>query len=320
MANESAVGDSTDAEQQRRAGGGAQILEQEEFASRRAVGRRICAEFDLHDHRGRPQVAGCLKVLRGLQQQGQPLVLLPAGRAPSCVGQPAPLAPDVALAASVPEHLAQVEGLEIELVRKRGERWMGWSDAQRRAYLECVVGLSRFLIRGGCTHLASHVLGRGLRRLPQDFEQRYGYPPWLVETFVQVEQAGTSLRAANFVYVGQTSERGRPDRAQLRAAGVKSIYMYELWAGWRRQWPAQPSRNPLQFNVWRRLRGSSSAALAALATVARGMLAAPQPCAAAPSPTVHSVAYWTGRCRPTYQLLPQTSLPAQSQDTLNETM
>ena len=74
-----------------------------------------------------------------------------------------------------------------------------------------------------------------MRRLPQDFEQRYGYRPWLVETFVQAEQAGTSLRAANFVYIGQTSGRGQPDRAQLRAAGVKSIYMYELWAGWRRQ-------------------------------------------------------------------------------------
>ena len=39
---------------------------------------------------------------------------------------------------------------------------------------------SRFLIRGGCANLASHVLGQVLRRLPQDFRQRYGYSPWLV--------------------------------------------------------------------------------------------------------------------------------------------
>ena len=46
-----------------------------------------------------------------------------------------------------------------------------------------MVGLSRFLIRPGvqCRNLASHVLGRLLRRLPADFEARYGYTPYLVE-------------------------------------------------------------------------------------------------------------------------------------------
>ena len=48
------------------------------------------------------------------------------------------------------------------------ERWMGWSDAQRRAHLDLAVGLSRFLVRGGCANLASHVLGRALRCLPED--------------------------------------------------------------------------------------------------------------------------------------------------------
>ena len=52
------------------------------------------------------------------------------------------------------------------------DRWMGWNAAQRRAHLHRVVGLSRFLIRPGveCRNLASHVLGRLLRRLPADFE------------------------------------------------------------------------------------------------------------------------------------------------------
>jgi hypothetical protein len=31
--------------------------------------------------------------------------------------------------------------------------------------------------------MASHVLGQLLRRLASDFEARYGYAPWLVETF-----------------------------------------------------------------------------------------------------------------------------------------
>ena len=32
-----------------------------------------------------------------------------------------------------------------------------------------------------------------------------GYSPWLVETFCEAGQAGTSLRAANFVHIGRTA-------------------------------------------------------------------------------------------------------------------
>ena len=261
----------------------AAILCQEQFDSRGALGRRVCAEFDFLDHSGRPQVAGCLKALRSLEQTSARIVLPPAvGPRPG--GESAALAEEAALAATVPERLEQVQGLVIEPVTDRAgravwntliahehrqglttfagaqmrylvgsahgwlgalgfaaaalrlaarERWMGWSDAQRRAHLDLVVGLSRFLIRGGCANLASHVLGRVLRRLPEDFRQRYGYSPWLVETFCAAGQAGTSLRAANFVRIGATAGRGRQDRDKRRATGVKSIYMYELRRDWR---------------------------------------------------------------------------------------
>jgi len=65
------------------------------------------------------------------------------------------------------------------------ERWMGWSDEQRRGHLDRVICLSRFLVRPmvRCRNLASHVLGRILRRWPGDFEARYGCRPWLVESF-----------------------------------------------------------------------------------------------------------------------------------------
>ena len=263
----------------------AAILSQEQFDSRGAVGRRVCAEFDFLDHSGRPQVAGCLKALRNLEQS-QERIVLPAAAGPRPGGELPPLVAGVGLASTLPERLAEVQGLVIEPVSDRAERavwntliahehrqglttfagaqmrylvgsehgwlgalgfaasalrlaarerWMGWSDAQRRQHLDLVVGLSRFLIRGGCANLASHVLGQVLRRLPQDFRQRYGYSPWLVETFCEACQAGTSLRAANFVRIGTTAGRGRQDRAQCRAAGVKSIYMYELRRDWRRR-------------------------------------------------------------------------------------
>ena len=51
------------------------------------------------------------------------------------------------------------------------DRWMGWSDEQRKGHLHRVLCMSRFLIRPSvsCTHLASYVLGRVLRRLARDF-------------------------------------------------------------------------------------------------------------------------------------------------------
>ena len=51
------------------------------------------------------------------------------------------------------------------------DAWMGWSDEQRKAHLHRLVCLSRFLIRPAvrCRHLASHVLGRVLRRVQEDF-------------------------------------------------------------------------------------------------------------------------------------------------------
>ena len=264
----------------------AEILSAEEFASRSAAGRRICAEFDFRDRRGRLQVAGCLQVLGTLAARSERIVLPPAGPPVPGAGQSARQATPVALAAQVPERLEGVRELDIVPVATRAqrqvwntliagehrqglttfagaqmrylvdsahgwlgavgfaaaalrlaarERWMGWSDAQRRAHLDLVVGLSRFLIRPGCANLASHVLGRVLRRLPRDFRARYGYSPWLVETFVLPEHDGASLRAANFRPIGVTAGRGRQDHAHRRAVGVKAVYMYALRPDWRRR-------------------------------------------------------------------------------------
>ena len=117
------------------------------------------------------------------------------------------------------------------------EAWMGWSGGQRLAHLHRVLCLSRFLIRPGvqCRNLASQVLGRVLARLAEDFEARYRYRPWLVETFVGPAHDGASFKAANFVWVGHTAGRGRQDRDHARARPVKAVYMYELEPHWRRR-------------------------------------------------------------------------------------
>ena len=77
-----------------------------------------------------------------------------------------------------------------------------------------------------------------------DFEARYGYRPWLVETFVSPPYDGTSLRAANWRHWGETADRGRQDRHRQATAGRKAIYIYELENDWRRRLGVAPATPP----------------------------------------------------------------------------
>jgi hypothetical protein len=115
-------------------------------------------------------------------------------------------------------------------VRSRDE-WIGWKDGAREQNLCRVVCNSRFLIlpHVQVPHLASHALGLALGQLAADFRGRYGYEPWLVETFIDRERfAGTCYRAANFVEVGVTQGRGRQDRGHRGGSSVKRVLVYPL--------------------------------------------------------------------------------------------
>ncbi len=112
------------------------------------------------------------------------------------------------------------------------DRWIGWSDAQRRQNLPYLVNNARFLIlpwvhiRG----LASAILARCARQLPQDWQARYGYRPMLLETLVEPARfRGTCYRAANWIPLGQTQGRGRMDRThQAHGRAPKEVYVYPL--------------------------------------------------------------------------------------------
>jgi hypothetical protein len=112
------------------------------------------------------------------------------------------------------------------------DRWIGWSDGQRRQALPYVVNNSRFLILPWVhvTDLASHLLARSARQLPTDWEQRYGVRPLLLETLVDPARfRGTCYRAANWLLLGATVGRGRMDRANvLTGHAPKSVYVYPL--------------------------------------------------------------------------------------------
>lgn len=116
------------------------------------------------------------------------------------------------------------------------DRWIGWTRQQRRTHQDRVVNLSRLLIRPcvSSRNLASRVLGACLRRVVKDFERRYGYRPWLVESFVDgTEHEGTCFQAANWERIGQTKGRGRNDTEHSSPASVKDVYVYPLVTDFR---------------------------------------------------------------------------------------
>lgn len=117
------------------------------------------------------------------------------------------------------------------------EDWIGWNRTQKRIYLERVLNMGRFLIRedAACRNLASRVLSMAVSEFPSDFEGKYGFKPWLLETFVDLSHYnGACYQAANWVRVGQTQGRGRQDRLKAADKSVKAIYMYELEPDFRK--------------------------------------------------------------------------------------
>lgn len=119
---------------------------------------------------------------------------------------------------------------------EKRDTWIGWSEQARRANLEKVVCNSRFLIVPSIAvpNLASHVLGRSVDRLAQDWQARYGYEPVLVETFVDGQHfAGTCYRAANWEPLGETAGRADGFKNGTVSTGKKAIFVRPLRPNWR---------------------------------------------------------------------------------------
>lgn len=112
------------------------------------------------------------------------------------------------------------------------DTWIGWSDQQRQRNLQSIVNNGRFLILPWVRvkGLASKILALSARKIPYDWETRYGKRPLLLETLVEAGRfRGTCYRAANWIYVGQTTGRGRMDREhKSQGHSPKDIYLYPL--------------------------------------------------------------------------------------------
>ena len=119
------------------------------------------------------------------------------------------------------------------------DRWIGWTDEQRKFNLQKIINNSRFLIFPWVEvkNLASSVLALAVKTVPDDWQRCYGYRPVLMETLVDRKRfRGTCYKAANWIHMGKTTGRGRMDRAnKQQCASVKEIFVYPLTSRFRQE-------------------------------------------------------------------------------------
>lgn len=117
------------------------------------------------------------------------------------------------------------------------DRWIGWAASQRARQLGGIVNNTRFLVFSWVRvpHLASHILSQVSRHIGRDWQQKYGQPIWLLETFVDRQRfAGTCYRAANWIGLGSTQGRGRQGPWGRQSTSIKDVYVWPLHRNFRR--------------------------------------------------------------------------------------
>lgn len=117
------------------------------------------------------------------------------------------------------------------------DHFIGWTHEQRQNHLHLIVNNARFLILPWVQskNLASKILSRVTRQLPNDWNHRYHIRPVLMETFVDTERyKGTSYQAANWTFVGKTKGRGKLEKKKKQVVPIKDIWIYPLNPNFRK--------------------------------------------------------------------------------------
>jgi uncharacterized protein DUF4338 len=111
------------------------------------------------------------------------------------------------------------------------DRYIGWTAEARRSNIRFIAYNTRFLILPWVRveHLASHILGRMMARVSEDWRMMYGHPIYFLETFVDPERfRGTCYRAANWIFLGKTTGRGKQSNSYVPNRSIKEVLGYPL--------------------------------------------------------------------------------------------
>jgi len=111
------------------------------------------------------------------------------------------------------------------------DKFIGWSPDIRKKNLHLIAYNSRFLVLPWVKikNLASHLLGAMTKVLPVDWQRAYNHPIYFLETFIDTERfRGTCYRAANWIYLGDTTGRGKNDQTHKANRSIKAVLGYPL--------------------------------------------------------------------------------------------
>jgi hypothetical protein len=111
------------------------------------------------------------------------------------------------------------------------DAWIGWSPAIQWQRLHLIANNSRFLILPGIhiPNLASRILSLNLCRLSRDWVHVYGHPVFIAETFVDTGRfTGACYKAANWLYLGQTSGYGKHSSRYVHHGQSKAVFVRPL--------------------------------------------------------------------------------------------
>ncbi len=120
---------------------------------------------------------------------------------------------------------------------KSRDDFIGWTPDTRKGNLHLIAYNTRFLILPWVRlrHLASYLLGLSARTISGDWQEVYNHPLYYLETFVDTERfKGISYQAANWVYLGDTTGRGKNDQTNKPNRSIKAVYGYPLSRDFRK--------------------------------------------------------------------------------------
>lgn len=117
------------------------------------------------------------------------------------------------------------------------DRFIGWPPEIRKKNLHLIAYNNRFLIvpwvKVSC--LASHLLKLSARIVALDWLRFYKHPIYFLETFVDTERFnGTCYKAANWIYLGKTTGRGKNDQTYRQNRSLKAVFGYPTNKNFRR--------------------------------------------------------------------------------------
>jgi hypothetical protein len=73
------------------------------------------------------------------------------------------------------------------------------------------------------------------RALPEDWQRVYNHRVYYLETFVDKEKfSGTCYKAANWIYLGDTTGRGKNDLTKKPNRSIKAVLGYPLAKDFRK--------------------------------------------------------------------------------------